>query len=158
MDEETINPAIDTSTPMHPNTTPSTNGTAPVYRVATRDDLDRVELRTEYVDVPEWELRVRIKELMGSDRDAYEASIVGTRVSGKKNAPRELNLQNARARLVCRAMIDDTGKRLYADNEAHLLGRKPAKGLERIYDAVRALSGISDEDEKELEETTENFT
>lgn len=144
---------IETDYPIAPTDAPPV-----VYRVATREDLDRVELRTEYVDVPEWELRVRIKELMGSDRDAYEASIVGSRISGRKNAPRELNLLNARARLVCRAMIDDSGKRLYADNEAHLLGKKPAAGLERIYDAVRRLSGISDEDEKELEEATENFT
>lgn len=131
---------------------------AEILPIASRADLDRIELRTEFVDVPEWGLRVRIRELMGSDRDAYEASIVGTRISGKKNAPRELNLLNARARLVARALVDEKGNRLYQDNEAGLLGRKPAAGLERIYDAVRKLSGITDADEKELEEAAENFT
>lgn len=126
--------------------------------IASRADLDSVVLRTEYVSVPEWGYRVRIRELMGSDRDAYEASIVGTRISGKKNAPRELNLLNARARLVARAMIDEGGKRIYQDNEAGRLGQMPAAGLERVYDAVRKLSGITDSDEKELEEAAADFT
>lgn len=128
--------------------------------ISSREELDRIERRTEIIDVPEWgpNIRVRIIELMGADRDAYEASIVGTRVSGRKNAPRELHLLNARARLVARALVDANGKRLYADNEAHFLGQKPASGLERIYNAVRKLSGITDEDEQELAEATEDFT
>ena len=128
--------------------------------IASRADLDRIELRTEIVEVPEWGtgLRVRIRELMGADRDAYEASIVGSRISGKRNAPRELNLLNARARLVARALIDANGQRLYQDAEAGKLGQKPAAGLEKIYNAVRRLSGISDEDEKELNEATADFT
>ena len=106
------------------------------------------ELKTEIVDVPEWGGAVLIRELTGEERDDYEAEIVGER-TGKD---RRINLRNIRAKLVARSLIDpETNQRMYSDREIGILGRKSAKALNRVFEACQRLSGLTDEDVKELE-------
>lgn len=125
------------------------NGSPPEgAKMLGRADIEAVARYTEYLEVPEWGGWVRIQELSGADRDSYEASIVGSTRSRKGD--HTLNLENARARMVARALIDENGQRLYRDNEAYQLGTRGAAGLDRIYDRVRVISGISDQDEDEL--------
>jgi hypothetical protein len=123
-------------------------------RVLGRTDIDAIARYTEYLHVPEWGGWVRIQELSGADRDAYEASIVGT--TRNRKGTMELDLSNARARMVTRALIDEHGQRLYKDNEAYQLGQRGAAGLNRVYDRVREISGITTDDEKELEDLAGN--
>lgn len=131
-----------------------------------RAQLDRIELRTQIIDVPEWRTpemppdetpQVLIRELMGSERDEYEASLLTMRGTGKK-MQQEYTLKNARAKLAVKAMIDATGAQLYSNTAADIaaIGKLPARGLERIVDAIIALSGLR-EDDAELEERAANF-
>lgn len=126
------------------------------------DDIEREDieindhLRTEWVNVPEWGkpnskrvARVLVRELTGSQRDAYEASIVGDR-AGKD---RRMNYRNMRAKLAALSMVSPkTGQRLYNDNEVGSLGNKSAAALDRVFDVCQRLSGLTDADVKELEE------
>ena len=57
--------------------------------------LDLSDLVDETVDVPEWGVRLRVRSLTGTERDAFEASLLENR--GKS---REVNLRNMRAKLV----------------------------------------------------------
>lgn len=124
----------------------------------SREDIEQnSQLKTERVSVPEWSKNgkgsVLIRELTGSERDAYEASIIGDR-TGKD---RRMNLLNIRARLVAYSLIDPkTSQRMYSDREIGILGNKSAAALDRVFQRCQVLSGITDEDVKELEGNLES--
>lgn len=133
----------------------------------TRSQLDTVQLRTQMVDVPEWRTpemlpdeipQVMVRELMGNERDDYEASLLTMRGQGKK-MQQELHLKNARAKLAVMGMINPDGTPMYRNTPADIaaIGKLPAKGLERVVDVIMALSGINDDTEEALEEAAANF-
>lgn len=133
----------------------------------TRKQLDTVQLRTQIVDVPEWATpdmkpgdvpQVMIRELMGNERDAYEASLITMRGSGK-NTTQELHLQNARAKIAVMGLINADGTQMYKNNPVDIaaLGKLPAKGLERVVDAIMLLSGITEDTQEGIEEAAANF-
>lgn len=103
----------------------------------------------EVVPCPEWGGEVRLRSLTGSERDAYEQSLVQTR--GKS---REMNLRNARAKLVALCAVDENGNRLFTDADVNALGKKNAKPLDRLFDAARRLAGLSEDD---VDRLTEDF-
>jgi len=103
----------------------------------------------EVVPCPEWGGEVRLRSLTGAERDAYEQSLVQTR--GKS---REMNLRNARAKLVALCAVDESGNRLFSDQDVAALGRKNAKPLDRLFDVARRLSGLSEDD---VDRLTEDF-
>jgi len=103
----------------------------------------------EVVPCPEWGGEVRLRSLTGAERDAYEQSLVQTR--GKS---REMNLRNARAKLVALCAVDENGNRLFTDQDVAALGRKNAKPLDRLFDVARRLSGLSEDD---VDRLTEDF-
>ena len=70
------------------------------------------DLQTEDVEVPEWGGAVRVRSFTGRERDAFEASMV--RGDGRD---RKVDLTNMRARLVGLTVIDETGQRLFTDEE-----------------------------------------
>jgi hypothetical protein len=108
------------------------------------------DIPTEDVPVKEWGGTVRIKGLTGTERDAYEASVVEMR-----GEQRRFKLQNLRARLVSLCLVDENGDRLYADDKAaQALGKKSAKALDMLFDKARRLSGLTEED---IEELVEDF-
>ena len=51
---------------------------------------------------------------------------------------------NARAKLVVRALVDENGDRLFKDQDAGALGAKSGAVLDRLFDIVAEMSGISD--------------
>lgn len=107
---------------------------------------------TQYEDVPvsEWGGTVRVKSLMGNERDALEASLI----QGKgKNA--NVNLANLRAKLVARSCVDENGKRIFEDDDIPALGRKSAAALNRVYEVAQRLSGITQDDVDELTKNSE---
>jgi len=104
------------------------------------------DLKTETVSVPEWGGDVSIRTITGAERDSYEAGIIG---SGKKK-----NLQNLRAKLCAKCLVDEDGTRLFSDAEILALGGKSAKPLDRIFDAAQKLNGFTDADVEELEKNS----
>lgn len=106
------------------------------------------DLRVEEVDVPEWGGTVRVRSLTGTERDAYEASIV--QIQGNS---RRLRMENARAKLVALCLVDEDGGRLFSDQEIGTLGSKSGKVLDRLFDVASKLSGLSNDDVEELTET-----
>lgn len=103
----------------------------------------------EDVEVPEWGGTVRVRGMSGTERDAYEASILEQRGNDRK-----VNLANARAKLVVRCLVDENGALLFTPDDVRVLGRKSAKALERVFDAARRASGMTEAD---IEKLTENF-
>jgi hypothetical protein len=105
--------------------------------ILTADDL-----AFEEVEVPEWGGSVRIRCLTGTERDNFEASVY-------KNGETP-DFRNVRAKLVAKTIVDEEGNRLFTDNDVKELGRKSAGALNRVWEASSRLSGLSEDDIKEL--------
>jgi len=111
--------------------------------------LDADDRKYEAVDCPEWGGKVRVRALTGTQRDAYEESLISSNGNSRK-----VNLANARAKMLVLAVVDAGGRQLFTSEDVRALGRKNAAPIERIFDVARRLSGMSDED---VEKLTENF-
>lgn len=105
----------------------------------------------EYVDVPEWAGRVRVRGLTGAERDELEASMLEGRGKNQR-----VNLRNFRAKLVALSIVDAEGKRIFSDADVQALGATSAKALNRVFETAQRLSGLTDEDVEELTEALKN--
>lgn len=99
----------------------------------------------ETVEVPEWGGTVRVQAMSGTDRDAWEATLIGP--------DRKPNVANIRARLAVMCIVDEAGNRMFSDADAVALGRKNAGVLDRVAEVARRLNKLT---EKELEEAKGN--
>lgn len=86
-------------------------------------------------DVPEWNGSVRLRGLSAAERDEFEATLGISQ-----------DLTNMRARLVVSCMVDENGQRIFKNSEAKALGDKNATVINRLFESVRKLSGMADED------------
>ena len=90
-----------------------------------------------------------MRSFTGRERDAFEASMV--RGEGRD---RKVDLTNMRARLVGLTVIDETGQRLFTDEEVDLLGAKSGAALDRVFAVAQKLNGLSGTDVEELEKNS----
>ncbi len=110
------------------------------------------DLQTRVVAVPEWGGDVCVQGLSGTERDAFESSIIVQR--GKNTTT---NLANLRAKLVQKCLVSpETHERLFGEGDIAALGRKSAVALQRVFDAARELSGLNESDVKELTGNSES--
>lgn len=98
--------------------------------ILAADDLPR-----ETVNVPEWGGEVLVRTMSGTDRDAFEASLL----------EKDGRMENVRARLVALTLCDAQGDRLFNDSEIAALGRKSARALDRVFSVAQRLNGIGEE-------------
>lgn len=118
--------------------------------ILTREQiLNAADLQTEKVAVPEWGGSVLVAGLTGTERDRFERDSLQGKGTNVK-----LNYINLRARLLVLSVVDENGKHIFTRDDVDALGRKSAVALERVFEAARRLSGMTDSD---LEELTEDF-
>lgn len=117
--------------------------------------LEADDTQTKPVDVPEWGGEVLVRGLTGMERDAYEAGI--QQIRPKPDGSREVVFvrDNARAKLLVKCLVDESGNRLFKDTDAPALGRKNGAVIDRLYDVAAELSGMGDATEKEIEGNSE---
>ncbi len=102
--------------------------------ILAADDLPR-----EIVSVPEWGGQVCVRTMTGTDRDAFEASLISRDSSSSSQDQR---MQNVRARLVSLTLCGESGERLFHDADIESLGRKSARALDRVFAVAQRLNGI----------------
>lgn len=112
------------------------------------DILGASDLPTREVAVPEWGGEVLVRGLTGQQRDAFEMKMASAQKAGNAHDV------DFRASLVVRCIVDESGERLFTDKEVAQLGRKSGSALDRVFDVVRELSGMSKAASKEA---AENF-
>ena len=114
--------------------------------------LGAVDVQTEKVDVPEWGGDVIIRGLTGDELDAFQGSIRQFRPSldGKGMEP-VLIQEGMRAKLLVKCLVDETGERLFTDQDAPALGAKNGAVIDKLYDIASRLSGLSEEEKAEME-------
>src|SRR4051812_3473909 len=91
---------------------------------------------TELVPVPEWGTDVYVRVMSGEERDAWER---GAFDDGKGSG-------GVRAKLLVRALCDEAGQRVFADDDAPALSQKSGVVLSRLYDAASRVNGIGKKD------------
>lgn len=106
--------------------------------------LETKDLNSEDVPVPEWGGTVRVRALTGEERDAFEIQLAG---DGDK---KKRDLNNLRAKLVARSVVDEAGARIFTDDDVHKLGLKSAAALDTVFTVAQRLSGLRKEDVEEL--------
>ena len=98
---------------------------------AARNNRRRIE-----VELPEGTALLR--ELSGTERDKMEAAVHF--VNGT-NGERHLDPMDLRARLVALCLIDDSGERLYADDEVRQLNDAfSSSSLAKLWEAAQTLN------------------
>jgi hypothetical protein len=115
-------------------------------RLTREQILEKSTLATEEVEVPEWGGSVLLRELSGKERDAFELSLVE-----QNGTDQQVNLNNLRARLVAWSVVDENGAKLFStDGDVIKLGELSARALQRCFEKAQELSGLSNENVKEL--------
>lgn len=102
--------------------------------LSAADILGADDVKTTTVEVPEWGGSVIVREMTGTDRDAFEGFLVSRDVKD------ELSF---RALLVACSAIDENGKRLFTVDQVNHLGRKNARALDRVFAAANELSKVT---------------
>src|SRR4051812_29746479 len=94
------------------------------------------------VDTPEWKCgHVFVRVITGTELDAYDMAVY------KNN---EAGTPIVRAELLVRAIADESGKRVFSDDDTISLGAKSGAVLDRLYDAARRINGMSRESQENL--------
>lgn len=107
--------------------------------------LEADDRKYETVACPEWSGDVRLRSITGTQRDAYEQSLMQS-----SGSDRRMNLRNARVKLIVLCAVDEDGRQLFSTDDLAQLGRKNAAPIDRLFDACRKLSGMSEQDVEEL--------
>ena len=102
--------------------------------------LDSIDLPRHLVSVPEWNGDVYVRGLTAGQRDRLESVFT---TGGDRT--------NVRALIAVMCTVDQDGNRLFTDVDIELLADKNAKALDRIFEAVMKVSGLSDGDVKAME-------
>lgn len=113
------------------------------------------DLTFEVVDVKPWGGAVRVKGLTGVERDDWEKSRIDQKAKVKAGEARPQKLDNFRASLVVRAVVDEDGKLLFSDKDIVALGKKSALAITKLFEVALRLAGLTDEDADELQENLE---
>lgn len=111
------------------------------------------DLATETVDVPEWGGSVIIRAMTGTQRDAYEQSLMKRGPTGAY----EVDTLNMRAKLVANTAVDEGGALLF-DPLADLstLSGKSAAALERLFVVAQRLNGLAANSQESAEKNSES--
>lgn len=106
--------------------------------------LAAVDLKTEDISIPEWGGDVRVRTMTGFERDAFESTLI-------KGSDGRRDLTNLRARLLAMTIVDENGDRVFAADDAALLGAKSASALDQLFEVAQRLNGMGSKAEAEIE-------
>ena len=113
--------------------------------LSRNDILSAPDIKTELLPVPEWGGDVLVRTLSGTERDAWEATLVEQKKGGT-----HFKLENVRAKLVALTLVDDDGQRIFSEADVVQLGDKSAAALSRVYNRAAEMSGVTEKDAEEL--------
>lgn len=106
-------------------------------------------LEKESVEVPEWGGAYFVRCLTAGELDDFESSLF-EEVDGKRKPV------NVRAKLVCRAVCNEDGSRLFLDADSLKLGRERCEVIDRIYGIAQRLSGRTEDERALIEKNSES--
>lgn len=112
--------------------------------LTAQDILESDDRVLEKIEVPQWGGTVWIRSLTASQRDALLQSTVD-KATGNIS-----RFTNIRARTVALAVCDSKGQRLFSDGQVEALGRKNSSAIEKVFQAIQKLNGLTPEEVEEM--------
>lgn len=110
----------------------------------SRDDILSAVIKTTEVDVPEWDGKVKVRELT-----SHEATELGFGMVSDEGKIDRSQVPDMMAKAVALAAIDENGERLFSEDDVELLRQKSFGPIQRIANAVLNMSGMSKAKAKE---------
>lgn len=103
------------------------------------------DLKREELFVAEWNGWVCVQELSMADKEWFQAEAIDTTTTvtpeGQTTVTSTPRMVGLNGKLLSRALVDrDTGKRMFDDAEADILGSKSAEAVGRIVEVAMRLS------------------
>ncbi len=98
--------------------------------------LSASDLKKETIAVPEWGGEVIVSCMTGTQRDAWEQSLVANKTTA---------LANIRARLLVYALVDDQGNPMFTEKDIDALGKKSAAAIDRCVTVAQRLNRLTNE-------------
>ncbi len=92
--------------------------------LSKRAILEAKDIKTKEVDVPEWGGSVCIRIISGADRDVFE------------QAYSEKKMDAFRTRFLVLTLCDESGDRLFTNDEIDSLNNKSSRVINRLFDAA----------------------
>lgn len=116
----------------------------------------KVAPQIEDVPWPEAGTSIRVRGLTGLERDRFEQAIYDNQErrsrARKKPGAKPVPAIPFRLALIVRSIVGEDGSRLFGDDEYTAVGeRLPADVTERVFEAARRLSGMTEKDAEDLE-------
>ena len=108
--------------------------------------LECNDIKSEIVQVPEWNGEVLVQGLTLDEKDAYRDSL---RTDG------EVNLNGATARFCAFCMVDEDGSRLFNGADVELLGQRSSVAMDRVFQVAQRLSAMGEYEIKEAVKNSE---
>jgi len=108
----------------------------------TRDQILSASLAMKAVACPEWGGTVYVRELTGAEFDEFRESGLG--------ADGQLADRQIVARLVCRCACDESGTRLFADEDMDALNGRGSGVLFRVFRVAQELCGVKPDEGDDL--------
>lgn len=133
----------------------SAESSAESVQLSKQGILQANDIPIECVDMRPfgWPGHVHVCGLSAAGRDAWETSLFT--FDSKNPRKTKPNLHNTRAKLLQRCLCNEQRVLLFEEEEIEALGRKSGRALDHLYDVAKRLSGIGDEDVKELVKNSE---
>jgi hypothetical protein len=107
--------------------------------------IGAADCKREAVTVPEWDCTVYVRNLTAQELDGWQCETYAMNGSDVV-----VNRRNIRCRLLVRCLVDDTGQRVFADEDADVLGAKSTKVVERLYKVAERLNAVTAQDVEAL--------
>ena len=114
------------------------------------DILGADDIRKERVEVPEWIGHVWVRGMTGIERSHYQQIILDSGIVDE-SGNRKLNLVGTDIFLAACCMVDESGGRLFTDEQVDALGSKSSQALARVTAVAQRLSAITQDEVGELE-------
>lgn len=109
--------------------------------ILTRDKiLSSPDLPREEVQTPEWGGSVFVRTMSGSERDAFVHHCI----------EQKDDIRGLKARLLCLTLCDETGSRLFGDDDQEALDAKSSKVLDDLFQVAQRLSGLGEDEVEEI--------
>jgi hypothetical protein len=119
--------------------------------LSAEDILSTDDTIIEWCPVPEWgngKGGVYVRSLMGNELDDYQGSLLTKNGKGKQ----VVTYDNMRTKLCVKTICNKEGVQLFNNGQIALLAKKNAAGLSRVFEVATRLSGLKEEDIKEMED------
>ena len=105
-------------------------------QIIAADDLGMLK-----VSVKEWGGDVFIRVMTVGERDAYEREWIGKKETG---------IDNFRAKFLARCLCNESGDRLFTDDQVEALAKKSAKVVSRLFNKAIEHNAMNEKDVEEL--------